>query len=95
MGEELDKLLKRLLAIFKQRGKKAELADFLKVPRPRVSEWLSGAREPGGETTLRLLAWVQAEEVKQHKSPGRVVARPEPKTRRRKSSYEKPTSGPP
>lgn len=40
-------------------GKKSELAKFLKAPPASVSRWLSGEREPGGETTLKLLEWVE------------------------------------
>jgi hypothetical protein len=93
VGDELKKLLLRLSYVLSERGKKAALASFLKVPRPRVSEWLSGGKEPGGETTLRMLAWVQAEEAKQPKSSGRVRARPEPKTRKTKAFYDKRKSG--
>lgn len=92
---QLSKLLKRLNSLTAERGKKAELAKLLGVPAARVSEWLSGDKEPGGESTLRLLAWVQAEEDKQTKSPGRVSSTTRAETRKRKSSYEKPKSSPP
>jgi transcriptional regulator with XRE-family HTH domain len=39
-------------------GAKAELAKELDVAPARISEWLSGKKEPGGEYTLRLLNWV-------------------------------------
>ena len=81
MQSKLATLLARLNRATRQRGKKTELADFLGVPHTRVSEWLSGRREPGGETTLRLLAWVTAEEAKQKESPGSARTPPEPKTR--------------
>lgn len=45
-----------------QRGRKSALAKFLKVPLSSVSQWLSGDREPGGETTLRMLYWVELQE---------------------------------
>ncbi|MCZ7636246.1 MAG: hypothetical protein M5U12_09550 [Verrucomicrobia bacterium] len=59
---ELDKLIARVRKSASAPGKKAALADFLGVPRPRVSEWLAGRTAPGGETTLRLLHWVEQEE---------------------------------
>ena len=65
----LSALLKRLNRATLPTGKKAELADFLGVPRQRVSEWLSGKREPGGETTLKLLNWVQGQEASPTKKP--------------------------
>jgi DNA-binding transcriptional regulator YiaG len=42
--------------------KKGDLARSLKVPLPRVSEWLSGRVMPSGETALRLLHWVEQRE---------------------------------
>jgi hypothetical protein len=64
------------------------------VSRPAVSQWIAeDGTAPTAEMTLQLLAWVQAEEAKPPKSPGRASTRPEPKTQPRKSSYEKPKSG--
>ena len=45
-------------------GGKTELARVLDVAPARISEWLSGKKEPGGEYTLKLLAWVTAKEAK-------------------------------
>ncbi len=59
---EVTKLLDRVRKAASEPGKKSALAEFLGVARPRVSEWLSGRQEPGGETTLRLLQWVEREE---------------------------------
>ena len=56
------KLLERLNRATRQRGMKSRLAKFLGVPLANVSQWLSGEREPGGETTLRLLKWVEQQE---------------------------------
>lgn len=60
----LPQLLKRLKAATEARGQKAALAKYLDVLPQMVSQWLSGAREPGGETTLRLLHWVEQQERK-------------------------------
>lgn len=60
----LPNLLDRLREATKERGKKSALAEYLGVPLASVSQWLSGEREPGGETTLRLLKWVEAAERK-------------------------------
>lgn len=58
LRESLQKLLKRP-------GKRAELMSYLRdVPRESISRWLSGEREPGGETTLQLLNWVEFQERK-------------------------------
>ena len=86
-------LLDRLNKATSQRGMKSKLAKVMGVPLSNVSQWLSGEREPGGETTLRLLQWVERQ-AGQQKSPGGVEAPPEPKTQPRKSSDEKPKPGP-
>jgi len=58
----LPALIQRLKNVTGERGKKTALANFLDVSPAMVSQWLSGDREPGGETTLRLLTWVEQEE---------------------------------
>jgi len=95
VNSQLANLLHRLHIVTKEPGKKSELADFLSAPLASVSRWLSGEREPGGETTLRMLEWVRAQEANQTKSPGRALTQPEPKTQLRKMSHEKqkPKSG--
>lgn len=95
MKPHLPILLERLKVATNQRGAKSELAKFLGIPLVRVSQWLSGDREPGGETTLRLLEWVSAEEVQQSKNPERVSPRPGPKTRSRKTSQNENTKSNP
>jgi transcriptional regulator with XRE-family HTH domain len=55
-------LLDRLNKATSPRGMKSKLAKVMGVPLSNVSQWLSGAREPGGETTLRLLHWVEQKE---------------------------------
>jgi transcriptional regulator with XRE-family HTH domain len=80
-------LLERLNKATSQRGMKSKLAKLMGVPLSNVSQWLSGAREPGGETTLRLLNWVRVAEGKQE-SPGGVEAPPEPKTQLQRSKHE-------
>jgi DNA-binding transcriptional regulator YiaG len=61
---QLPNLLERLRKATAERGKKSTLAKFLGVPLANVSQWLSGVREPGGETTLRMLHWVEQQERK-------------------------------
>lgn len=58
----LPELIERLKKATGERGKKTALAQFLDVPLAMVSQWLSGDREPGGETTLRMLQWVEQQE---------------------------------
>ena len=91
---QLPTLLERLRRATLDRGKKSVLAKYLGVSLASASQWLSGAREPGGETTLRLLEWVQAEESNQQKSPGSATNTARAKAQLRKSSYEKPKPGP-
>jgi DNA-binding transcriptional regulator YiaG len=59
---QLNNLLADLNRLTKESGKKTELADYLGAPLASVSRWLSGEREPGGETTLKMLRWVQQQE---------------------------------
>ena len=89
----IESLIARLRLATVAKGKKTELAKSLGMPLVRISQWLSGSREPGGDTTLRLLEWVRAEEAKA-KTPSGAVTPPGAKTRSRKSSNEKPESNP-
>lgn len=57
-------LLSRLNKATAAHGMKSKLAKYMGVPLPNVSQWLSGEREPSGETTLRLLHWVEQQERK-------------------------------
>lgn len=78
------------------KGKKAELAQVLGVSRETVSRYLSKSKsgvEPGGEITLRLLRWVEAQErLTQQKTPGSVATTPkgESTLRKGKVSETKP-----
>lgn len=56
---EIKKLIERVKQKAAKPGAKAELARTLGVAPARISEWLSGEKEPGGEYTLRLLRWVE------------------------------------
>jgi transcriptional regulator with XRE-family HTH domain len=87
----LQVLLARVAQATDERGKQASLASFLKVSPARVSEWVRGVKEPGGEYTLRLLEWVTAEEAQQ-KSLGGAENAAKGKTRLSKEHHEK--SGP-
>jgi DNA-binding transcriptional regulator YiaG/DNA-binding XRE family transcriptional regulator len=72
--------------------KKGDLARSLKVPLPRVSEWLSGRVMPSGETALRLLHWVEQREQKLN-ALGSATNTAKGKATRRKVVHEKkPTS---
>jgi len=64
--------------------KRGDLARSLKVPLPRVSEWLSGRVMPSGETTLRLLRWVERQE-RQQNTLGSAMNTAKGKTQVRKS----------
>lgn len=88
-------LLTALRAKTSEKGAKAALAKDLKVPHARVSEWLSGKKRPGGETTLRLLHWVQQAEAQQTKNPAGAITPTGLKTQPQQSkSYETPKSNP-
>ena len=92
-ASKLTQLLARVRILTERRGAKVALAQFLGVPPSSVSEWLKPKPgwSPGGEVTLRLLEWVEAEEGNQKVSPGRALTRPEPETQARKSSNENQT----
>jgi len=64
----LASLLARVKRATEQPGKKSALANWLRVPLPRVSEWLNEVHEPGAEITLQLLNWVNREEERQQKT---------------------------
>ena len=66
--KQLPSLLDRLNRATKETGKMSALADYLKVPLASVSRWLSGKREPGGETTLQMLQWVEQQERQKYKN---------------------------
>jgi DNA-binding transcriptional regulator YiaG len=57
-------LLARVRKATAERGEKSKLARSLGVSVANVSQWLSGDREPSGETTLKLLHWVEEHERK-------------------------------
>ncbi|MBI5384894.1 MAG: helix-turn-helix domain-containing protein [Verrucomicrobia bacterium] len=76
----LPRLLERLRQATAARGSKTKLAAWLGVSPQKVTDWLSGRVEPSGETTLRLLHWVEQQERQQQQSPGSAAARPGPKT---------------
>jgi transcriptional regulator with XRE-family HTH domain len=61
-------LKKRLQAATANRGGKSKLAKFLGVQVQAVSQWLTdhkeSEREPGAETALRMLNWVEQQERK-------------------------------
>jgi transcriptional regulator with XRE-family HTH domain len=59
MKTEIQKLIERVSRKASKPGAKAALAKELRVAPARISEWLSGEKEPGGEYTLRLLNWVE------------------------------------
>lgn len=75
--------------------RKGDLARSLKVPLPRVSEWLSGRVMPSGETALRLLHWVEQREQELN-APGGAINTTKGKTQFRSSKvYEKTKPSPP
>ena len=87
---QLDNLLAGLNRLTNETGKKTELADYLGAPLASVSRWLSGEREPGGETTLQMLRWVQEQE-RQPNTLGSAMNIAKGKTQVSKSSNEKQT----
>jgi transcriptional regulator with XRE-family HTH domain len=91
----LARLIDRVRAATRPKGMKADLAKSLNVPAPRVSEWLRPTDPviPSGETTLRLLQWVERQERQQNKGSGSMSVPSEPKTQLKGSNEKKPQSG--
>ena len=56
---EIKKLIERVKRKAAKPGAKSQLARELGVAPARISEWLAGEKEPGGEYTLKLLRWVE------------------------------------
>jgi transcriptional regulator with XRE-family HTH domain len=83
-------LLAALKSLASEPGRPAALARDLNVPQARVSEWLSGKKKPGGETTLRLVQWVEQQERKP-KTLDSDTNTAKGKTQVSKSSYETPS----
>ena len=75
---ELPELISSLRKATAKRGMKAVLSRAMGVSLPRISEWLAGTREPGGEYALRLKRWVELPKTQQ-KSRGRASTPPQPK----------------
>jgi transcriptional regulator with XRE-family HTH domain len=85
-------LLDRLNKATSQRGMKSKLAKVMGVPLANVSQWLSGAREPGGGTTLKLLHWVEQHEPQQNTLDSADNTAKGKATRRKVVYDKKPTS---
>jgi transcriptional regulator with XRE-family HTH domain len=70
----LPQLLDRLRKATNARGAKSKLAAELNIPLTSISQWLNQSqdREPGGEQTLKLLAWVQQYEKSRARAATRV-----------------------
>jgi transcriptional regulator with XRE-family HTH domain len=66
----LEKILKRVARVASEIGGQRKAAIQLGVKPQQLNDWLSRRYAPGGEATLRLLAWVQAKEAQLNKSPG-------------------------
>jgi transcriptional regulator with XRE-family HTH domain len=92
---KMRELLEKVRRLTAPRGMKAALARALPEPLPRISEWLAGKYEPSGETTLRLLNWVEQQESHQQQSPGSVPPPSGPKAQSQESNEKKkPRSNP-
>ena len=61
---EITKLIERVKRQAEKPGSRAQLARLLDVAPARITEWLKGKKEPGGNYTLRLLRWVEEQEQK-------------------------------
>jgi len=59
---EIQKLIEQVRRKASKPGAKSKLARALGVAPARISEWLSGEKEPGGDYTLRLRNWVEQQE---------------------------------
>lgn len=70
MNSSGSSLLAGLLAETKEfcegrKGRVSQLAEAAGVAQPHVSAWLHGKVQPGGESTLRIQAWLEQERSKE------------------------------
>lgn len=86
-------LLDRLKEVTARRGAKAELARHVDASMSEVTLWISGKRVPNGDTTLRILQWVEDQECKP-KSPADGGTPAGPQTRKKQNDHELPKSSP-
>ena len=92
---EIAKLRTRLSVVLSAPGAFDALVSFLEVKKHHLQRWLSGPTEPGGETTLRLLEWVNAVEASHKEAAAAQLTQRRQKTQARKSANEKQDSDPP
>lgn len=95
MKSELEELLCTARRLTKPRGMKTKLAKALRVPLPRVSDWLAGNYMPSGRRALELREWVRAQEGQQKQGPESAITLARPKTQPKASNEKKPKSSPP
>jgi transcriptional regulator with XRE-family HTH domain len=88
----ISQLLKRVALAVAEPGAKKTLAAAVGVTPQHLSAWLSGEFRPGGEATLKMLAWVQAKEAQQKQDPEGAQTPPGPTTQLRRSREEQPKS---
>jgi transcriptional regulator with XRE-family HTH domain len=62
VASKIQKLIEQVKRKALKPGAKAELARKLRVAPARISEWLAGDKEPGGNYTLKLQNWVEQQE---------------------------------
>lgn len=87
-------LFARIKRLTKARGSKAPLAAHLGVNVSLLYDWFAERFEPGGEVTLQMLEWAEAEEGKNKKDAEAGATAPALKAQAKKStSNEKPSSG--
>jgi transposase-like protein len=91
---KLRSLIRRVVKATAERGERVKLANRLGVPRQNLNDWLSGRKSPGGETTLRLLAWVTAAESKKQNARRSGINTTPDLTRSTHSTNENRKSGP-
>ena len=95
MKSELEELVEIARRLTKPRGMKTKLAQALRVPLPRVSDWLAGNYLPSGQRALELREWVRAQEGQQKQSPDSASTPSGQKTQSQESNEKKPRSNPP
>jgi hypothetical protein len=56
-----------------RRGRVSALADHLGVLQQQASTWLNEKSEPGGEATLQIRAWLEAERAAENAARDQLV----------------------
>jgi hypothetical protein len=61
-GERISALMVRVSELLQRPGKRKQFAQAVNAWPHQIAAWLNGRNRPGGETTLAIIEWLEAEE---------------------------------